>query len=459
MIVHPGYKINSTCIHTLSNLNLPNNSNYSPVSKPFIITAVILAFIGSSIGSLWMMSFFGIALPQLFHNSFQLHKTLQIDGFLILLIMGIGYMIIPRFRNIPLASTNLAYLSFGLVLCSITIYAILQVLPTTVSNNNLLKWSNLLRFTGITIFAIIVFSALRVRPKLLRLSDYFIALSIITLIIINIVQSIGYEYNTNSLTYIQIWLLFPILMIYGIEYKTLPSFLGFIRPRRILGFASFGLVLVSIVLGLISILLYEENNLFPIIFNIVFLSSALTFGGAVYITGGFDNSGEIRRLIQGEKKARYNFTTINIKLSFLFLYIGIIMALLFNLFHESFAFYDLAIHIIAVGFIGTTITLYLPLMLPPVIGRTIDFTNFNKIPLILIILSLSIRAIGDFVFTQSSTYFAPTTSPHLYQPIIILLQQHFFGLSSWFIVASMFIFVIMIHRSLGESNVSKVSDR
>ncbi len=427
------------------------------MSKPFIITAVILAFIGSSIGSLWMMSFFGIALPQFFHNSFQLHKTLQIDGFLILLIMGIGYMIIPRFRNIPLASTNLAYLSFVLVLCSITIYAIHQILPTTENINNLLKWSNLLRLTGIIIFAIIVFLALRVRPKLLRLSDYFIALSIITLIIINIVQSIGYEYNTNSLTHIQLWLLFPILMIYGIEYKTLPSFLGFIRPRRILGFASFGLVLVSIISGLISIMLYEENNLFPIIFNIVFLSSALTFGGAVYITGGFDNSDEIRRLIQGEKKARYNFTTINIKLSFLFLYIGVTMALLFNLFHESFAFYDLAIHIIAVGFIGTTITLYLPLMLPPVIGRTIDFTNFNKIPLILIILSLSIRAIGDFVFTQSSTYFAPTSS-HLYQPVIIL-QQHFFGLSSWFIVASMFIFVIMIHRSLGESNVSKVSDR
>ncbi|HEX2231046.1 MAG TPA: hypothetical protein VHG34_02545 [Nitrososphaeraceae archaeon] len=439
---------------------MPNNPNYSHVSKPFIITAVVLAFIGSSIGSLWMMSFFGIALPQFFHNSFQLHKTLQIDGFLILLIMGIGYMIIPRFRNIPLASTNLAYLSFVLVLCSITIYAIYQILPITENNNNLLKWSNLLRLTGIIIFAIIVFLALRVRPKLLRLSDYFIALSIITLIIINIVQSIGYEYNTNSLTHIQLWLLFPILMIYGIEYKTLPSFLGFIRPRRILGFASFGLVLVSIILGLISIMLYEENNLFPIIFNIVFLSSALTFGGAVYITGGFYNSDEIRRLIQGEKKARYNFTTIHIKLSFLFLYIGITMALLFNLFNETFAFYDLAIHIIAVGFIGTTITLYLPLMLPPVIGRTIDFTNFNKIPLILIILSLSIRAIGQFAFTQSSSsYLDAISSPHLYQPIIIILQQHFFGLSSWFIVAAMFIFVIMIHRSLGKSNVSKISDR
>ena len=432
-----------------------NNINYSPVSKPFIITAVILAFIGSSIGSLWMMSFFGISLPLLFHNSFPLHKTLQIHGFLILLIMGIGYMIIPRFRNIPLASRNLAYVSFLLVLCSITIYAFYQVVPTIENDgNNLIKWSNLLRLAGIIIFAIIVFLALKVKPKLLRLSDYFVALSIISLIIINILQSIGYrQYNTNSLTYIQLWLLFPILMIYGIEYKTLPSFLGFIRPRKILGLASFGLISASIVFGLISTLLYEESNLFPIIFNILILSSGLTFGGAVYITGSFDNSNEIKSLLQGEKKARYNFTAIHIKLSFLFLYIGIIMAFLFNLFHGTFAFYDLAIHIVAVGFIGTTITLYLPLMLPPVIGRTIDFTNLNKVPLFLITSSLIIRAIGDFALIQPSPYF---DSFRLYQPIIL---SHFFGLSSWFIVAAMLIFVITIHRSLKGSYVPKVSNR
>ena len=372
-------------------------------------------------------------------------------------------MIIPRFRNISLASTNLAYLSFLLVLCSITIYAIHQVLPTIDNNddddddnnNNIIKWSsNLLRLLGITVFAIIIFLTLKVKPKLLRLSDYFIALSIITLIIINLIQSIGYdEYNTNSLTHIQLWLLFPILMIYGIEYKTLPSFLGFIRPRRILGFVSFGLVSASILFGLLSTLLYEESNLFSIIFNIVFLSSALTFGGAVYITGGFDNSSEIRRLIQGEKKARYNFISIHIKLSFLFLYIGITMAFLFNLFHEVFAFYDLAIHITAIGFLGTTIALFLPLMIPPVIGRTINFTNFNKIPLFLIVLSLSIRAIGDFVMAQSSP---PSLVPfQLYKSIIL----HFFGLSGWFIVAAMLIFVIMIHRSLSESNVSKIVGR
>jgi hypothetical protein len=31
-------------------------------------------------------------------NSFSFHRTFQVDGFLTLLIKGVGYMIIPRFR-------------------------------------------------------------------------------------------------------------------------------------------------------------------------------------------------------------------------------------------------------------------------------------------------------------------------------------------------------------------------
>ena len=69
---------------------MANTINYGSASKPFIVTSVILLFIGSSIASIWMMSIFGIDLPQWFHDTFQLHKTLQMDGFLTLLIMGIG---------------------------------------------------------------------------------------------------------------------------------------------------------------------------------------------------------------------------------------------------------------------------------------------------------------------------------------------------------------------------------
>jgi hypothetical protein len=40
------------------------------------------------------------------------------------------------------------------------------------------------------------------------------------------------------------------------------------------------------------------------------------------------------------------------------------------------------------------------------VGKIINFTNFNKIPLFLIIASLGIRAIGDF-FVPIQTSFSP----------------------------------------------------
>jgi cbb3-type cytochrome oxidase subunit 1 len=98
-----------------------SNINKSPVSKPFIVTAVVLLFVGSSIGSLWMMSLFGIELPSHLVNIIKFHKILQLDGFITLIIMGIGYMIVPRFRNISTPSPPLAYLSFLLVVSSIII--------------------------------------------------------------------------------------------------------------------------------------------------------------------------------------------------------------------------------------------------------------------------------------------------------------------------------------------------
>ncbi|HET7390703.1 MAG TPA: hypothetical protein VFJ51_07755 [Nitrososphaeraceae archaeon] len=414
-------------------VQLSNSVNYSHVSKPFVISAVIMLLLGSSIGALWMMSLFGIDLPEGFAIFFHLHKIFQIDGFITLLIMGIGYMIIPRFRNIPLPSIKLAYLSFFMILASIGLSVVYRFIPTM---DFLQTSSSILKLDGIFLFVIVILLTLRVKPKLLRLSDYFVGLSAITLIFASAIQFAGYDFN-HSLASIELWLLFPLFMIFGIEYKTLPSFLGFIRPRRLSGFVSFCLSSASLVLGIASVI-YVDNRLLQIFFNIVLLSSALYFGETVYAFGGYDNA-ELLRLIQGEKKARYKFTVRYVKLSFLFLYIGIAMAVLFGIFYETFAFYDLAIHIIGIGFIGTTIALYLPLMLPPVIGKVIRFTNFNSIPIILIIAALVIRAIGVFTLTLSSSTSAP---------IFKLLISHFIGLTGWFVLAAILIFVIMIYKSL-----------
>ena len=172
----------------------------------------------------------------------------------------------------------------------------------------------------------------------------------------------------------------------------------------------------------------------------------MTFASTIYAFGGFDNR-EILRLIQGEKKARYNFTVIHIKVSFLFLFIGITMAILFSVVSPYFIFYDLVIHSTAIGFIGITIVLYLPLMLPPIIGKIIHFTNFNKIPLLLIIISLGIRAIGDFILTGP---LSSSPSLNYIRSSVPQILTYSFGLSGWLIVGAMLVFVIMIHKSMRE---------
>ena len=223
--------------------------NYSTASRPFIIASIILLFIGSFIGSIWLMSIFGINLPSWLHGTLQLHKMLQVDGFLTLLIMGIGYMIIPRFRNVQLASVKLVYVSFILILVSLS----LQVIQSVRSDKDLSTEIMICRLVGILIFLILLFWTLRIRPKLLRLSDYFIALCLITLITVNLIDLSRNGYS-NSLTQVLLWLLFPTLMIFGIEYKTLPSFLGYIRPRKTLALISFILISICIISGLASFL-------------------------------------------------------------------------------------------------------------------------------------------------------------------------------------------------------------
>jgi len=228
---------------------LTKTINYSTASRPFIIASIILLFIGSFIGSIWLMSIFGINLPSWLHGTLQLHKMLQVDGFLTLLIMGIGYMIIPRFRNVQLASVKLVYVSFILILVSLS----LQAIQSVRSDKDLSTEIMISRLVGILIFLILLFWTLRIRPKLLRLSDYFIALCLITLITVNLIDLSRNGYS-NSLTQVLLWLLFPTLMIFGIEYKTLPSFLGYIRPRKTLALISFILISICIISGLASFL-------------------------------------------------------------------------------------------------------------------------------------------------------------------------------------------------------------
>jgi hypothetical protein len=407
----------------------------SVVSKPFIVSAVICVFAGSIIGSIWMMSLVGADLA-FARNSFPLHRIFQVDGFLTLLIMGVGYMIVPRFRNVQISSRALVYVSFILIVVSIA-----SSVASTFADDALILLASLAQVIGISLFSAIIIRTLKIHPRLLRMADCFIALSVSALLAIAILKLVGQMVvteggNASSLTGAQMQLLFAILMIFGVEYKTLPSFLGFIRPRKKLSLISFGLAVSSIIFGLFSSL--YDDFLLAEIFNIMLLSFVITFADAVYIFGGFDNS-KILRLIRGEKKARYLYIMRHLRLAFFFLFAGILLAAAFNI-SRSYVLYDLAIHYTAIGFLGVTVALYLPLMLPPITGRMVHFTKFNILPLLLVVVALAIRTSGDIAMTMQ---LATIGSSSLY----------LFGISGWVVVVALFAFIMMIHSSMKQAEM------
>ncbi len=139
---------------------------------------------GSVLGALWMMSLYGVPLPAGLIDVVRLHRSVQFDGFITMLIMGIGYMIVPRFRNIPLPSPKLAYISYVLMVGAVIIPILTSSSITNTSpwlNSSLIGAWIFCKVGAVTIFGGLIITVLRTRPKLLGLADYFIALSIVLL--------------------------------------------------------------------------------------------------------------------------------------------------------------------------------------------------------------------------------------------------------------------------------------
>jgi hypothetical protein len=258
-------------------------------------------------------------------------------------------------------------------------------------NEKILFLSKILGVFGILLFVGKMIYTLKTKPKLLRTADYFVGLSSICLLTLSVLSLLNL--NDNTLADIEFQLLFPVIMIFGIEYKTLPSFLGFVRPRTKLGMLSLLLLIATFSLGIATKLGINDSVAMPILLNLSFFSSSITFGISVYVYNNYENK---KHILQSaiDKKERFLYTLHHTRVSFCFLYVGIVMGLLFYVYDEKFMFYDLSIHYIAIGFIGITIASYLPMMLAPILGKPIAVNRFYKIPLILIIISLLTRTVG-----------------------------------------------------------------
>lgn len=370
------------------------------IVKPFIVSALIFFLVGSFIGSIWLAFILNANITVINGSVFSLHRVFLAESGLTLLIMGIGFMIVPRFRNVPIGSHAVMMISFLSVIVSTFLVIVSAINDYDLSlNENVLFISKILRVFGILLFVGKIVDTLKIKPKLLRTADYFVGLSSICLLTLSVLSLLNL--NGNTLADIEFQLLFPVIMILGIEYKTLPSFMGFIRPRKKLGMLSLLLLVATFVLGIATRLGISDSVAMPILFNLLLFSSSIAFGISVYVYNNYENKKHILNSTK-DKKERFLYTLHHTRVSFCFLYLGIVLALLFYLFDEKFVFYDLSIHFIAIGFIGITIASYLPMMLAPIMGKPIAVNRLYKLPLILIIISLLTRTVGVAYISYSS---------------------------------------------------------
>ncbi|NOJ28660.1 MAG: hypothetical protein DA328_00650 [Nitrososphaeraceae archaeon] len=421
--------------------------NISFTSKPFIVFSIFFVLLGSVIGSIWMMNIYGFNLFKNESKIFPLHKITLIDGFLTLIIIGVGFMIIPRFRNIPNPTLKTGYAILVLIISTIILSIISQ--PSKDSESNIILFSLELpyltillpKFIGVSIFVVKIILMLRIKPKLLVLSDYFIFIAILILFLQNIIDLYLQDKISYSIIYFQFWFLFPIIMIFGIEYKTMPSFLGYIRPRKKTAVLS----LLSSIIGATSGFLYllgMEFVYLEYLFETTLVFSSTTFIISNFIFGGFD-FGKIIQFTKNENRLRYLYIQLHIVISFLFLLSGIVSSICYYIFPNSdliFLFYDMSIHFISIGFIGITILLYLPLMLPPILGKMIQISYFSFIPLCFVITSLVLRVVGDLLISIKYVSF----KTEIQNDVMFSL----FGFSGWLIVFAVISFLLITRKSI-----------
>jgi hypothetical protein len=412
-----------------------SKNNY--IIKPFIISAVIFILVGSFIGSIWFAFILNVNIPVINGSIFNLHRIFQVESGITLLIMGIGFMIVPRFRNISIGSHTVIKVSF----LSIIISTFLVIISTIniyqpIINERILFISEIIRIFGIFLFVGKIIDTIKIKPKLLRTADYFVGFSAICLLIISILNL--FKLNDNTLMGLEIQLLFPIIMILGIEYKTLPSFLGFIRPRKKFGILSLLFLIAAFTSGVITKFYVSDDTVLPILFNLFVILSSIMFSLSIFLYNNYENKKYILQSTT-DKKERYLYILHHTKISFYFLYVGIVLALLFYIFDKKFMFYDLSIHFIAIGFIGITISSYLPMMLAPILGKPIIIRKINKIPLILIIISLLIRTMG-MVYVS---YFNNNGASFLH----ILTS-----ISGFLILLAIIIFIALMYKSIKITN-------
>jgi hypothetical protein len=339
----------------------------------YVIVATIFATIGTILGLLELIIFSGYV------NQFQFgffdHPFLQIYGFLIIFVGGVAVVLVPTFRGHTPETGYLDYL-FLLVMVLFQVFVIGAML---ISNSyRIFMYAAFACVLAYSIrYNFLVLEGTNVGTRKIDLGDFFLVLSGVALLLSSIMFLNNFLYSPHIFTLPMIYILlvgFVGSVILGVMIKTSPS-----SPSRL----RHSLIRISMLFALVSILAdffiaIFGSVKFNYIAGVLFLIEVGCFALAQLVLALKSVGSEEKIKLRSAFSMKIiSFSRLSAAISFFWITVGIIFGLAYSLDLNLYYFKIASIHSIGLGFIGSTIMGYAPLLLPGIISARTPRLRIN----------------------------------------------------------------------------------
>jgi hypothetical protein len=362
----------------------------------FIASSGIFALIGTTLGTFMLAALSGV--PTNFGLSlFSAHPYLQIYGFIAEFVVGVSYSLLPRFKVSRIPSLGLGYTTYVLLTCANIVFLIIPSIPSY--HFALSSAAASLLLIGSIAFAVEVISlALRSAGgfpetnSLIMLSS--ISLVLITFVLFLIEQGLLVTDEFSPQMIFLALLGFCGSMIYSVETRSVSFRQSDYRKRfakltSIFQCFAVGVTFVSIILPIFPLL---------VLGGLSFLAASLSLLLSIRIFE-FSHPLMYRPAMTKMHFSILRYNEVGIISGSVSLLFGIILGIALIATNSTAMFFlrDSFIHLIAIGFIGSAITVFAPMLLPGLLGKRAPVSGLSYGPIALLNGGIIVRVLGDFV--------------------------------------------------------------
>jgi hypothetical protein len=367
----------------------------------FIASSGLFALIGTTLGVLMLAALSGVSVG-FGLTLFSAHPFLQIYGFIAEFVAGVAYSLLPRFKVGRIPSLRLGYTTYLLL----TSGNILFLLSAFISGySTVLDYTAaLLILAGSATFASQVISlALRPRGGFPE-SNLLIILSSVSLVLISLALVLEeFDLVTTDEFSAQMILLallgFAGSMIYTVEIRSV-SFRQCDYRKKL---AKLTTIFQSLAIGITFLSIFPILSFFSIIGASLFLASAFSLTLTIKIFE-FSRPLMYRPAMMKMHFSILRYNEVGILSGSIWLLFGVILGMVLIGTNSSLFFWrDSFIHSIAIGFIGSTIIVFAPMLLPGLLGNRAPVSGLSYGPIVLLNAGILIRVLGDSLILGSTS--------------------------------------------------------